>query len=520
MGASAPAQPAGSITEEAAKCRAQPRDRLKRIVQGDLSAITMKAIEDQPARRYTTVRELSDDVRSFLNGRPVQARQQTAFYRANKFVRRNWVPVAAAAILVAGLSLATALVLRQASVAKEEARKAEKVNQFLNDMLSSAGDFAPDAKNFTVAQMLDASLPKLAISWKNDPAVEASLRMDLGWSYRTLFELDKSKAQFQQALEIYRQRGDQAGTANALAGLGADAASLGLPEEALKHLQSSTEAFEHLGRAAPSPAVVTAKLMLAEFLVLNLNRDFDHAFTLVDEALVLCARDSTVPRASEAYAYFIRGSALSDVGKAGEAETAALKSLDILQKDHNDSLLKGRTLYLLMILNARSRKTVAAAEYARQYYQLNLMRLGANHPSTLDTKIMLARCRADAGIPGEAGQDALDALTMLRKAYPPLSANLWNPINNTSHTLNLAGRFKDAEPLAREELAIMNQDVYPKTDPRRGQSLFELGTALAGEKKYKEAAQVFERSALNYEGSGPTWARRAKEAREQAAVLH
>jgi len=74
--------PSTAITEAAAKTRSISREQLRRALRGDLSAIVLKALESEPARRYETVRALAADVESSLDGRPVAARPQTAWYRA------------------------------------------------------------------------------------------------------------------------------------------------------------------------------------------------------------------------------------------------------------------------------------------------------------------------------------------------------------------------------------------------------------------------------------------------------
>ena len=91
-----PAQsPAKSVTEESAGLRSTSHEQLSRMLKGDLSAIVLKALENDPARRYGSVRELAEDIESFLEGRPVLAHPQTAVYRAGKFVGRRWRAVAA-----------------------------------------------------------------------------------------------------------------------------------------------------------------------------------------------------------------------------------------------------------------------------------------------------------------------------------------------------------------------------------------------------------------------------------------
>jgi hypothetical protein len=80
--------------------------------------------------------------------------------------------------------------------------------------------------------------------------------------------------------------------------------------------------------------------------------------------------------------------------------------------------------------------------------------------------------------------------------------------------MNQAKRFGEAESLAREMLPIVEANHLPDNDPRRAQSWLELGTALHGERKDREAAGALEKSAAIYEAAGPLWADAAKRARK------
>ena len=197
MGESTPIPPSGAITEESARSRSAPLDRLKRAVQGDLSAMTLKAIEDDPGRRYGEVRKLGDDVRNFLEGRPVLARPQTALYRAGKFVRRNWIPVAAAAILAASLSLSAILVLREAQVARQEAVRAQRMADFANNLFvapnaawySGQGGKGKDTK---LVDALDAASRRMAAELRSDPETEFRLRTTFARTFLSLMMLDRA----------------------------------------------------------------------------------------------------------------------------------------------------------------------------------------------------------------------------------------------------------------------------------------------------------------------------------------
>lgn len=76
------------------------RKRLKKKLSGDLDMIILKALRKEPQKRYSSVDQFSDDIRRYLEGRPVIARIDTPGYRFRKFVRRNALGVGVAAALV------------------------------------------------------------------------------------------------------------------------------------------------------------------------------------------------------------------------------------------------------------------------------------------------------------------------------------------------------------------------------------------------------------------------------------
>jgi mono/diheme cytochrome c family protein len=73
--------------------------RLAPAVPRDLEAICLKCLEKSPARRYASARELAEDLRRFLDGRPVVARRIGTVRRAWKWVRRHPRGVALAGAL-------------------------------------------------------------------------------------------------------------------------------------------------------------------------------------------------------------------------------------------------------------------------------------------------------------------------------------------------------------------------------------------------------------------------------------
>ncbi len=79
--------------------------RLNPNVPKDLVYVLRKALRKEPEERYASVEAFAGDIRAFLESKPVQARSGDAWYRTRKFVRRYWIPVAAAVLVIASLIL-------------------------------------------------------------------------------------------------------------------------------------------------------------------------------------------------------------------------------------------------------------------------------------------------------------------------------------------------------------------------------------------------------------------------------
>jgi len=81
---------------------------LRRILRGDLDAITLKALEPDPDRRYAAASELAADIERFSRREPVLARTPTLRYRLSSMVRRNRLVFTGIAAVVAALAIGLA----------------------------------------------------------------------------------------------------------------------------------------------------------------------------------------------------------------------------------------------------------------------------------------------------------------------------------------------------------------------------------------------------------------------------
>jgi predicted Ser/Thr protein kinase len=108
---------------EAVRTHDVPRaSRWKPELRGDLDAILARALRKEPQQRYTTVEQLSSDLRRYLEWMPIRAREGEFLYRTGKFLRRSWIPLTAALIVIAALAAGLAVAQRARQLAEKRFR--------------------------------------------------------------------------------------------------------------------------------------------------------------------------------------------------------------------------------------------------------------------------------------------------------------------------------------------------------------------------------------------------------------
>jgi serine/threonine protein kinase len=103
-----------------------PPCRLNKAVPPELETIVLKAMAKNPAERYATAQELADDLRRFLEDKPIKAKRPTLRQRAARWARRHKTVVRAALVVVVlavvALAVSTVFIWR----AKEELNRANE----------------------------------------------------------------------------------------------------------------------------------------------------------------------------------------------------------------------------------------------------------------------------------------------------------------------------------------------------------------------------------------------------------
>lgn len=295
-------------------------------LKSDLDRVLLKALAEEPEQRYATAEALADDLRRWLDGRPVLAQKPRLGYRLRKFASRNRAGVAAGVLLALTLAGGVAATLWQAGEARRHARvaeqnaaraeeqtglarqeaenarqrahRAEAVRDYLGSMMITVR--GEDGGIGRVPDVINAAAEGARGNYPTgravDPLTAADILLLTGTVRYNLGDHDRSFADLQEALAMLEPHRLQA--AGELSRthweLARHAKRRGQPDEMLAHAREAVE-FNRLWDAPPSERV-RAMLSLGEALLYRDRKEAAQVFTgLVEEIQADDGLRDTIP---------------------------------------------------------------------------------------------------------------------------------------------------------------------------------------------------------------------------------
>ncbi|MCG8408005.1 MAG: serine/threonine-protein kinase [Phycisphaerales bacterium] len=181
---------------------------IKTRYRGEIETIAAKALEKEPQRRYQSASELVEDVRRYLENKPILARPASRLYQLRKLASRHRGFVVGLTLALAAMITGTIAhyrsILTERDNARSELEGSEEVTKFLTDMLLSA---KPDIQGggLLVHDLLDQAAAPLSENFADRPVIEARLQDTIGETYLVLGENDAAARHLSRALEIRRR---------------------------------------------------------------------------------------------------------------------------------------------------------------------------------------------------------------------------------------------------------------------------------------------------------------------------
>ncbi|HUL76972.1 MAG TPA: serine/threonine-protein kinase [Vicinamibacteria bacterium] len=492
----------GPASTEAAKNRHTEPRRLVSELRGDLDWIAMRALEKDRTRRYQTANALAADVRRHLNREPVAAGPPGTAYRAGKFVRRHRFGVAAAVtllLLLAAFAGAMAVQARRIARERDKARlaaeKAERINAFVHDMLSSA-DPRVKGRDVTVASVLDAASARVESELAGHPEVKAAVLSTLGTTYQGLGLLEPAEKDLKAALQARvavfgAEHVEVARSLNALASVVDDRGDL---REAERMNRQALAMLQRLGAADGEDG---AQVLGDLARLLEGLGDSTAAEALYRETLAVERRLGGQRSEGVAATLNNLGVLLGQRGDWAGAEPLHREALEIargIYGPEHPNVAAGM-VSLGSVLEAKGDFAGAEALY-RDSLAMRLKLLGPEHPDVTRSRYALAGLLQARGDAEGALRECRPILALRGRVLPAAHPMVAATLQIEGLSLVDLDRAREAEPLLRESLELRRQSL-PPGHRLVAASESSLGACLLALRRFPEAEGVLLRG---YEG--------------------
>ncbi len=480
------------------------------LLRGDLDWIVMKALEKDRARRYETANGLARDIQRYLADEPVVARPPSKLYRFQKLARRNKLAFAAGAAvllaLVAGLAISTWFFIqekaaRRIAVAAEQKqthslqraeaseKQARAINRFLTEdlLFQATPERNAREKQVTMEEVLNVATSKLDHNAEiaQQPELEATLRLDIGATYRTLGALAEARRNLQRAFDLRRTA---LGPTN-LATLDAEQTLAEFLVDDAREYEAAEplyrEAWQGRQRLLGAEHLDTLASWEGIEIVLFQTRRLEEAERIGRQILPIRERVLGLDARATIEALLNLSGPAGYRGDYAEAERLVREALRRCQRTGTNPLqgfycvkeLAGHRLLQGDPREAEELLTEAVPQAVRT--------LGADHLVTLWMHRVLARALADEGRFTEA-EALASAVLAARRRQTSDPEGTGRTLLVLGCALVELGKLDEAEPHLKEALTLFHEHV-PNRDALAAQASNWLGAIAVARKAYPEA---------------------------------
>ncbi|PWK51736.1 serine/threonine-protein kinase [Pleionea mediterranea] len=183
-------------------------------LKGSLDNVLNKALQKNPEDRYASVMEFAEDIKRFLANRPVLAKPPSLIERSSKFIIRNKIPVATAAMFLLAISITVVIytvklthqrdiAIEQKRISDQRADELESTTQFITSIFSTANPREKGKANTTAKDLLDTALITVDKKLPKPSVSKARLLFNIGLAYKGLQHSDLAIDAFTKSHQTY-----------------------------------------------------------------------------------------------------------------------------------------------------------------------------------------------------------------------------------------------------------------------------------------------------------------------------
>ena len=466
----------------------------------DLTAIINRCLANDPGQRYEDVSALRADVRNYLDGYPVSAREPTRLYRAGKFVRRNKLLVGSTVAVLISLGVGLAAALWQYDIARTQADRAERVKDFLTSIFTQANPFVAGERDITLREVVDDAASRLDSELQELPDVRAELTQLLGNAYFGMGDYEQALTLHEEALAHWRRNGtgDDLRIVDALNAVGSDYSKRGEYTAAEALHREAIDLLSQNGLTISGIASDTWTRLGASLVQTSPRRARE--IMLHAHEINLQAR----PGDKRALARSLGNVATGYRAERNIEQSAAYHERALAVAQSNNEKLAPEILTIRCNL-ALDYGTLGKHEQARTAQrvcnELTVERFGTDHPANVPNLNNLGALDIRLGQLAAAEETYVEALRIAEEKLPRLSLERMAVEINYAVVLWHSGRLEDAEKNLRDLLERMAESVGP-THSASGRIRSILGRVILERGDARTAKQLIEES---LQGLTPYW---------------
>ena len=502
-----PARPSTAIARSSGSSKSQGPN--PKILRGDLDNIVLNAMRKESRRRYASVEQFSEDIRRYLGDRPITARKDTFSYRTVKFIKRNKVAVTTATLVV--LAIVTGLIValwqaenarQQRDLAHHERLKAERINTFLQRMLSFSNQSVTSVwpvaqkKDVTVNEMLDRVTPQVEAELTDQPDVRAQVLRTIGSAYASQGRYDMAEKNLRTALndeiQLYGENNPE--VADTMSELGVLSYRQVRYEEANSLLEKAIAAYK-TQRQANLASFNPAKLALAlDYLAATKLYQVDPyaAKPLMLEALRISSGANLrgKDRLVVAFNKSDTGASMVYTGELEKGQALLHEALtEYRQISNRPQWEQGSTLTHLGAALTMQRQFDEAEKYLIEGERVYRETLGDKSfylSANLNRQAILFSEKNDLKAAEEKARESL----AVARDFSPENRVLWaGPMATLGKVLIKRGQVRQGEDYLRQALAIHNQQTT-KNYFNIGNLKIDLSQFLLAQNRWPEAEKL------------------------------
>lgn len=418
-------------------------------LKNELGVLLKTALAKEPQRRYASVDAFAQDIRAYLENRPLQAVKEGGLYRTRKFVLRNKA-VVLVVMLVLMSSIWTAFsayrIRHERDLARTERDAARQALSFMSDVFQAANPEKPEQT--TARELLARGSSAMTEDKISDPMVRGLLLSELGAAHRALGLTDQAALQLEEAATLLA--------------------------------------------STPGSDVDEARVKSRLSLVRKDQGRLDEAERLVAEAVSLLDRKLDRDDPKRAVVLNEWALVLTEVGRHSEAETAFLEARRLWEIQDRSAGLAAVLNNLGLLYKSQGRYQEAEQMF-RQALEVFRELHGENHVDVATALNNLGLVQKQQGNLQATADSWSKALAVRRAVYPEDHPALLRSLNNMGALYKDLGRLAEAESVFSEVIEAKSRRLGVE-HPSYALSLNNLALVYMASSRFSEARRLLQKA--------------------------